>query len=37
MVAALYWWEKRVFPLAFVDPEEDEEGRIQAIECRESE
>ena len=37
MVASLYCWEKRVFPLAFVQVEADEEGRIQAIECRDSE
>ncbi len=37
MVASLYCWEKRVFPLAFVEVEADEEGRIQAIECRDSE
>ena len=37
MVASLYCWRKRVFPLAFVQVEADEEGRIQAIECRDSE
>ncbi len=37
MVASLYCWEKRVFPLAFVEVAADEEGRIQAIECRDSE
>jgi hypothetical protein len=37
MVASLYCWEKRVFPLAFVEAEADERGRIQAIECRDSE
>ena len=37
MVASLYCWEKGVFPLAFVQVEADEEGRIQAIECRDSE
>jgi DNA polymerase-2 len=37
MVASLYCWEKRVFPLAFVEVEADEEGRIKAIDCRDSE
>jgi len=37
MVASLYCWEKRVFPLALVQVEADEEGGIQAIECRDSE
>jgi len=37
MVASLYCWEKRVFPLALVEVAADEEGRIQAIECRDSE
>jgi len=37
MVASLYCWEKRVFPLAFVEVAADEEGRIQTIECRDSE
>jgi DNA polymerase-2 len=37
MVASLYCWEKRVFPLAFVQVEADEEGGIQAIECRDCE
>jgi len=33
MVASLYCWEKRIFPLAFVEVEADEEGRIQSIAC----
>ncbi len=37
MVASLYCWEKRVFPLAFIEVEADEEGRIQAIVCRDDE
>ena len=37
MVASLYCWEKRVFPLALVQVAADEEGGIQAIECRDSE
>ena len=37
MVASLHCWEKQVFPLAFVEVEADEEGRIQAIECHDSE
>ena len=37
MVASLYCWEKRVFPLALVEVAADDEGRIQAIECRDSE
>jgi len=37
MVASLYCWEKQVFPLAFVQLEANEEGRIEAIECRDSE
>src|SRR5467141_2777296 len=37
MVASLYCWEKRIFPLAFVEVEADEEGKIQSIECRDDE
>jgi DNA polymerase-2 len=37
MVASLYCWEKRIFPLAFVEVEADDEGRIQSIACRDDE
>jgi DNA polymerase II len=37
MVASLYCWEKKVFPLARVEVEADEEGKIQSIECRDDE
>jgi len=37
MVASLYCWEKRIFPLAYVEVEADEEGQIQSIECRDDE
>ena len=37
MVASLYCWEKRLFPLAYVEVEADDEGRILAIECRDDE
>ena len=37
MVASLYCWEKRIFPLAYVEVEADDEGRILAMECRDDE
>jgi DNA polymerase II len=37
MVASLYCWEKRIFPLAYVELEADEEGKIQSIACRDDE
>jgi DNA polymerase elongation subunit (family B) len=37
MVASLYCWEKRLFPLAYVEVEADNEGRILAIDCRDDE
>ena len=37
MVASLYCWEKRIFPLAYVEVEADEEGKIQSIGCRDDE
>jgi DNA polymerase-2 len=37
MVASLYCWEKRIFPLAFVEIEADDEGKIQSIACRDDE
>src|SRR5467141_2655129 len=37
MVASLYCWEKRIFPLAYVEVETDDEGKIQAIQCRDDE
>jgi DNA polymerase II len=33
MLASVYCWERRVFPLAFAEVEADEEGRVQAIAC----
>ena len=37
MVASLYCWEKRIFPLAYVEVEADQEGRIHTIECGDDE
>ncbi len=37
MVASLYCWEKRLFPLAFVEVEADDEGKILSIACRDDE
>jgi DNA polymerase-2 len=37
MVASLYCWEKHLFPLAYVEVEADKEGKILAIERRDSE
>lgn len=37
MVASLYCWEKKLFPLAYVEVEMNEEGKILAIECRDDE
>jgi len=37
MVASLYCWEKGLFPLAYVEVEVGEAGKILAIECRDSE
>jgi DNA polymerase-2 len=37
MVASLYCWEKNLFPLAYVEVETDDEGRILAIDCRDDE
>jgi DNA polymerase II len=33
MVASLYCWEKKVFPLARVEAEADEAGNVLALEC----
>jgi len=37
MVASLYCWEKRLFPLSFVDVEADGEGKVLSIACRDDE
>jgi DNA polymerase II len=37
MVASLYCWEKRIFPLAYIEVEADDEGKIQSIACRDDE
>jgi DNA polymerase II len=37
MVASLYCWEKRLFPLAFVEIEADQKGKLLAIDCRDDE
>jgi DNA polymerase-2 len=37
MLASLYCWQRGVFPLARVEVEADEEGRVLAIECRDTE
>jgi DNA polymerase II len=37
MVASLYCWEKRLFPLSFVEVEADDEGKVHSIACRDDE
>ncbi|HEY2459383.1 MAG TPA: DNA polymerase domain-containing protein [Candidatus Acidoferrum sp.] len=37
MVASLYCWEKRLFPLSYVEVEADDEGRVLSIACRDDE
>jgi len=37
MVASLYCWEKRLFPLSFVEVEADDEGKVLSIQCRDDE
>ena len=37
MVASLYCWEKRLFPLSFVEVEADDEGTVHSIACRDDE
>jgi DNA polymerase-2 len=37
MVASLYCWEKRLFPLSFVQVEADDEGKVLSIACRDDE
>jgi DNA polymerase II len=37
MVASLYCWEKRLFPLSFVEVEADDEGQVLSIQCRDDE
>jgi DNA polymerase II len=37
MLASMYCWHRRVFPLAFVEIEADEEKRIREIVCRDDE
>ena len=37
MVASLYCWEKHIFPLAYVEVETNDEGKIKSIECRDDE
>ncbi len=37
MVASLYCWEKRLFPLSFVEVEADNEGKVLSIQCRDDE
>jgi DNA polymerase II len=37
MLASIYCWERRVFPLARVEIEADEENRVQSIACRDDE
>jgi len=37
MVASLYCWEKRLFPLSFVEVEADDEGQVLSIACRDDE
>jgi DNA polymerase-2 len=37
MLASLYCWERKMFPMARVEAEVDEENRVLAIECRDDE
>lgn len=37
MVASLYCWEKRLFPLAFVEVEANDDGTVLSIACRDDE
>jgi DNA polymerase-2 len=37
MVASLYCWQKRLFPLSFVEVEADDEGKVLSIQCRDDE
>jgi len=37
MAASVYCWQKRVFPLARVEVETDEEGRVRELQCRDDE
>ncbi len=37
MLASLYCWQRGVFPLARVEVEADSEGRVLALECRDTE
>jgi DNA polymerase-2 len=37
MVASLYCWEKRLFPLSFVEVEADHDGKVLSIACRDDE
>ena len=37
MLASLYCWQRGIFPLARVEAEVDSEGRILALECRDTE
>ncbi len=37
MLASLYCWQRGVFPLARVEAEIDSEGRVLALECRDTE
>lgn len=37
MLASLYCWERKIFPLALVEIESTGEGYVQTLECRDSE
>jgi len=37
MLASMYCWRRRIFPLAFIETETDERGRIREIACRDDE
>jgi DNA polymerase-2 len=37
IVDSLYCWEKRLFPLSFVEVEADDEGKVLSIACRDDE
>src|SRR5258708_7166629 len=37
MVASLYCWEERLFPLSFVEVQAEEDGKVLSIACRDAE
>lgn len=37
MLASVYCWQRRVFPLAYVEVETDDANRVHKLECRDDE